>query len=233
MRIATFFPILGGFLLLGSAWGATMADVRKARDRQDRAALEKLCGEFAAVAQQKPNDADAQYQLALAQSYLAELSLELRQKNEAKSAAETGIKAAEKAVALKPTSAEYLRVLGTLCGQVIPANVLAGLRYGKCAQESVNKAVEMEPKSSDAWLSRGVGNYYLPAQFGGGVDLAVKDLQKAIQLNPSSADAYVWLGVALRKANRAADARKALAKALELNPERVWAKQLLEKTPGS
>lgn len=227
MRIATLF------LLLGTAWGATMADVRKARDRQDRAALEKLCAEFTAVAQKQPDDANAQYQLALAQSYLAELSLELRQKGEAKSAAETGVKAAEKAVALKPEASEYHRILGTLCGQVIPANVLAGLRYGKCAQESVNKAVEMDPKSSDAWLSRGVGNYYLPPQFGGGVDLAVKDMEKAIELNPSSSDAYVWLGVALRKANRGAEARKAFARALELNPERIWAKQQLDKTPGS
>lgn len=109
--------------------------------------------------------------------------------------------------------------------------MLAGLKYGKCAMESANKALQLDAKSSLAWLSKGVGNYYLPPSFGGGVDLAIKDMEKAISLDPKSADAYVWLGTALRKKNANADARKALEKALQLNPNRVWAKQLLEKTP--
>ena len=88
--------------------------------------------------------------------------MELRDKNEAKGAAENGIRAAEKAVAIKPDSGEFHRVLGALCGQVIPANPLAGLRYGRCALDEVNKAVELAPKSSLVYLSRGVGNYYLP-----------------------------------------------------------------------
>src|SRR5258707_2628981 len=41
------------------------------------------------------------------------------------------------------------------------------------------------------------------------------------QLNPKSAEAKMWLGIALRKLNRNADARIALAKSLELNPNRM------------
>jgi tetratricopeptide (TPR) repeat protein len=82
-----------------------------------------------------------------------------------------------------------------------------------------------------AFVSRGVGNYYLPAMFGGGTDPAIADFQKAIQVNPNLAEAYLWLGIALRKANRNSEARKAIAKSLELNPNRVWAKQQLDKTP--
>ncbi|MBX5497100.1 MAG: tetratricopeptide repeat protein, partial [Bryobacteraceae bacterium] len=149
----------------------------------------------------------------------------------AKSAAEAGIRAAERAVSLKPEVSENHRILGTLCGQIIPANVLAGLRYGKCAMESINKALELDPKSAKAHLSRGVGNYYLPPAFGGGVELAIRDMEKAIQLDPRLADAYLWLGVALRKANRNAEAQKALKRSIELNPDRIWARQQLEKTP--
>ena len=69
--------------------------------------------------------------------------------------------------------------------------------------------------------------------FGGGPELAVKDFEKALQLNPKSAEAKMWLGIALRKLNRNADARLALAKSLELNPNRMWAKQQLEKTPAN
>lgn len=219
------------FLVVESLFAITPADLRGARDRQDRAALEKMIADLSADALKSPNDAKALYQVALANSYLAEISLELRMKAEAKSAAEAGVRAAEKAVSMQPASAEFHRVLGTLCGQIIPANVLAGLRYGRCALDSVNKAIELDPKSSDAYLSRGVGNYYLPSQFGGGIEKALADIRKAIELNAQSADAHLWLAVALRKNNLTADARKALEKTLALNPNRAWAKQLLEKTP--
>ena len=55
--------------------------------------------------------------------------------------------------------------------------------------------------------------------------------EKAIALDPKSDEAYLWLGLAQRKANRNGDARKAFSKSLELNPNRVWTRQQLEKTP--
>jgi tetratricopeptide (TPR) repeat protein len=181
---------------------------------------------------QKPGDRAAHYRLALAQSYLSEVALEQKDKTLAKSAAESGIKAAEKVVALDGKAADGHTLLGTLCAQVIPANVLAGLKYGRCAMDEINKALEIDPKSSDAWLRHGVGNYYLPTSFGGGIDKALGDFTKAIQLDGKSAEAYMWRGIALRKANRNADARKALEQAVKLNPQRLWAKQQLEKTPA-
>jgi tetratricopeptide (TPR) repeat protein len=207
-------------------------DLEKARDSQDRAALDKLAAQFAGVAAQKPADAQAQYQAALAQSYVAEVAIELGDKNKAKSAAETGIKAAQKAVAIKGDVAEYHRVLGTLCGQVIPANVLAGMKWGNCARDEVEKAVSLDPKAAMNYVSRGVGTYYLPSALGGGVDKAIQDFEKAASIDPKLADAQIWLGVALRKAGRNAEARKALEKAVAFAPTRLWAKQQLEKTPA-
>jgi tetratricopeptide (TPR) repeat protein len=213
--------------------GAHAAELDTARDAQDRGKLEQFANQYRAAADKQPQNADAQYRAALAHSYVAEVAIEVGDKNQARTAAETGIKAAEKAVALKPESAEYHRVLGTLCGQVIPANVIAGLKWGRCAQDEVGKAVQLDPRAAINYISRGVGNYYLPSTFGGGVDIAIKDFQKAVELDPKSPDAYVWLGIALRKANRNGDARKALEKAVELNPSRAWAKQQLAKTPAS
>lgn len=219
--------------LLLAAAATTPAEMEKARDRQDRPALEAIAAESMRTAEKETNDAGAQYRAALAQSYVAEVAIEVRDRNAAKNAAEAGIRAAQRAVALKPDSAEYHRVLGTLCGQVIPANaVLGGMKYGKCAKEAVNKATELDPKSPVAWIAHGVGNYYLPAALGGGVELAIQDFEKAIKLDGKSADAHLWLGIALRQTGRNADARKALQKALELNPNRIWAKQQLDKTPA-
>jgi tetratricopeptide (TPR) repeat protein len=217
-----------GVLLMSLA--ATSPDIENARDRQDRHALEAHVKVLSDAARKSPGAA-AHYRLALAQSYFAEVVLQLGDKDGAREAAEAGIREAERAVALQGNSAEYHRLLGTLCGQVIPGNTLLALKYGRCAIDSINKALELNPKFSDAYLSRGVGNYYLPSAFGGGVEPAIRDFREALRLDPKSASAHLWLGIALRKAGRNAEARAAILRSLELNPNRVWAKQQLEKTP--
>lgn len=204
----------------------------KARDAQDRAALDRLAAEAESQAQGAPQNHAAQYRAAAVQLYRAQAALEANDRQMARDAAESGIRLAEKAVEMQPANAEYRRMLGSLCGQVIPAAKLLALKYGRCALEQVKKATELDPKSSDAWLSHGVGNYYLPEAFGGGFQLALADIQKAIQLNPKNAEAQLWLGLTLRKLNRNAEARKAIQESLRLNPGRVWAKQQLDKTPA-
>jgi tetratricopeptide (TPR) repeat protein len=208
------------------------ANLEKLRDLEDRPALERSVAELSAAAEKASGDASAQYRLALASSYLGEIALELRDKAAAERAAKTGIPAAERAVTLKPENAEYFRVLGTLYGQVIPANVLLGISYGKKAEDAIAKAIALDGKSAQAYLARGIGNYYKPEMFGGGPEPAMQDLRHAVGLNPKSAEAYLWLGLALRKTHHNAEAREAFTKSLELNPERVWTKQQLEKTPA-
>jgi tetratricopeptide (TPR) repeat protein len=219
--------------VLTLAVAAAASDLESARDRQDRASLERLATEAATVEQKAASDAAAHYRAALAWSYLAEIAQELHDKGGVKRAAEAGIHSAEGAIALKPDSAEYHWLLGTLYGQIVPVNVLAGLSYGKKAQDEVAKAIALDPQFAAAYVSRGVGNFYLPAGFGGGPDVAIRDFQKAIELNPKSEEAYLWLGLAQRKANRNAEARKAFLKSLELNPNRLWTRQQLDKTPAN
>jgi len=210
---------------------AATDSLEQARDRQDRAALQKQIADATAAAGRTPNDADAQYRAALACSYLAEVMIEQHERKPARQIAEQGIKAGEKAVSLKPASADYYRVLGTLYGQAIN-DIMSGLSYGPKAKDALAKAMERAPKSSPVWVAHGVGNYYLPAQLGGGAPQASADFREAIKLDPKNAEAYLWLGVSLRKENKDAEARQALTKALELNPNRVWVKQQLDKTPS-
>lgn len=223
--------ILITLMLAGSLSGSD-PDLEKARDRQDRVALEKLAGSAAAAAKAAPKDAGVQFRAALAASYQAEVAIELKDKVGAKNAADSGIPFAEKAIDLQPKNAENYRVLATLCGQVVPANPLGSMSYGRRAKEAINKALELNPKSADVHLAEGVGNYYLPAMLGGGPELAAKNFNEAIALDAKSADTYLWLGLTLRKLHKNPEARQAFSKSIELNPHRIWAKDQLEKTPA-
>lgn len=222
-----FLLLLG--LLLGTL-GALSADpvLESARNRQDLSTLAKT-GE---AKSKGAKSASGYYEAGLAYSYLSEVALELRDKRQARSAAESGIAAVKAALKLEPANPEYHRLLGTLCGQVIPADPMAGFQHGRCAKEEIEKALQMNPKSALAWVSSGVGKFYLPAIFGGGVDLAMKDFQKAVSLDPKLAEGWLWIGLAYRKNNRVAEARQALQKAKALNPERMWIQQQLDKTPA-
>ena len=208
-------------------------DLDHLRDRQDRAGLEARAAALQATAEKSPSDPNAWYRAAIAHSYVAEVAMEMRDKAAAQRAAEAGVPDAQKALDLNAKNADYYRVLGTLCGQVIPANPLMGaLVYGKRAKEALDKAVEMDPKSPRAFVAHGVGYYYLPANFGGGPENAIKDFKQAIALDPKSADAWLWMGIALKKDHQNAKAREALAKSLQFDPDRAWAKSELEKTPA-
>jgi tetratricopeptide (TPR) repeat protein len=223
--------VLTGLLIAGACFGTD--DLARLRDKQDRAALEKSAGTLHADADKSGSDPNRWYQAAIAYSYLAEVAYELRDKGGSERAAEAGIRDAEKAISLNGKNADYFRVLGTLCGQVIPANPIMGaLAYGKRAKEALDKALEMDPKSAAAHVAHGVGFYYLPASFGGGPENAMKDYRQAIALDPKSADAYLWLGIALGKEHQNAPAREALMKSLQLDPERIWTKQQLDKIPA-
>ena len=207
-------------------------ELLRARDAQDRAALDKLLNAARAKADHAPKDAGAQFQYALTASIVAEVALEQKDKSAAEKAGMDGVKAADAAISLNPKDAESYRVLATLCGEVIPANIFSALSYGKRAKDAIEKARGMAPNSAQVWIADGVGNYYLPESFGGGPDPAIRSFQRAIQLDPKSAEAWLWLGRAQRKKHQDPDARRSFEKSVALDPNRLWAKEQLEKIPG-
>jgi tetratricopeptide (TPR) repeat protein len=228
-RICILAALAAGVLAAGSDIRALKA----ARDHQDLAALDQYIAQYQAAAKADPKAAEAEYSLALAQSYAAEVAMENHDKRKSEAYAEAGMDPIDKAVELNGNNAEYHRLHGALCGQVIPANPLFGaLKYGNCAKDEIDKAIALDNKLALAYVSRGVGNYYLPPSMGGGLDSALKDFDTAILMNPRCDDAYLWKGVTLRKANRDVEARQAFEAALKLDPERAWTKQQLDKTPA-
>jgi tetratricopeptide (TPR) repeat protein len=206
----------------------TGKELEAARDRGDLAAIDRLI----AQANGAGTSPEAQYKLALAYSYGAEVAMEQHDKKKSEAYAEKGFEPAKKAVAANGNDAEFHRLQGALCGQVIPANPFMGaLKFGQCARDEINKAIQLNPNLALAYVTRGVGNFYLPSSMGGGVDIAVKDFDKAISLDPKLSDAYLWKGITLRKANRIGEARQALEQASKLAPNRVWINEQLQKLP--
>lgn len=231
--------LLVGALLLSSTsltlsqsvYAPAHKSILTARDKQDLPALKNGgdAAEHQAVLQPVPTTL---FTAALSRSLEAEVALELGRKADAATAAESGIRLARRLVEQSPNVSEHHRLLGTLCGQIIPANLVSAFQYARCAREEVESAIRLDPKSPWAHLSRGVGSYYLPEAFGGGVSKAIEDFRHATALRPDFPDAWLWLGIALRKKGDISGARAALMKAKELAPARVWIQTQLEKTPA-
>ena len=192
-----------------------------ARDRQDVAALQSLA-----------SDASPDFRRALAHSYLAEVYLELGKKDHAAATARQGIQFARKAVEMDANDARNHYLLGALCGQVIPASPLSALSFGQCAREEVETALRLDPRLPEAHLARGVGNYYLPTAFGGGLEKAEADFRNALQFAPGWPDAHLWLGLVSRRRGNLASAREHLLRARHLAPSREWIRIQLDKTPA-
>lgn len=212
---------------VSAAITAMLLNLTAARDRQDLGAIDR---EITKLQADDQSNSDVLYALATAYSYGAEVALELHEKPKSEDYAEKGFPFAEKLVNSNKTSAEDHRLLGELCGQVIPASPLMGtMKYGPCAKSEIDRSIELDPKLALAYVSRGVGLYYLPPSFGGGAEPALKQLDMAIAINPNLAEAYLWKGVVLAKAGRHSEAREAYQVALKLDPDRVWTKELIAK----
>lgn len=209
------------------AWKAHLVTARNKQDVNHLSAAAE--GQLPAGDKSSPSKT---YLRALASSYLAEVYLEQGKKSEAANAAERGIALAKEALRSQGDSAEGRLLLGTLCGQVIPANLLSAISYGKCAREEIDTALRLNPRLAEAYLGRGVGNFYLPTAFGGGVEKAIADFRKAAELAPHSAEVQIWMGIALRKQGDHSAARRHLERALTLSPDRDWIRQQLKKTPN-
>jgi tetratricopeptide (TPR) repeat protein len=215
------------------ALAAEKDNLDKLLDHQDRAGLEQAAGTLHTAAAAKPAEGNGWYRAALAYSYAAEVAMEQRDKNGSEKFARTGAKDAEQAVSLTPNNAEYHRLLGTLYGQVIPANPLIGaLSFGKKAKDELEHAIALDPKSPRVWIAHGVGFFYLPVNMGGGAENAIKDYRKALGLDPKSWEAWLWTGVALKKDHQEKEAREAFQKSLDLNPDHVWTRQQLASVPA-
>jgi tetratricopeptide (TPR) repeat protein len=194
---------------------------RKARDHASVAELQKLVAvaEKAAVAKQS---LEAYLQLALFNVWLCE-AIESHQDDKLfKQAAEAGVAAAEKAVALDPNSSDAHQLLGDLLSQLIPHVYGGGMRYGQRATAELERAIELNPKNVNAYVSRAISYYYSPDSFGGSKPKAFELLKKAVEIDAAQDAPHIWLALFALDAGQLDAAQREIKLALKANPERAF-----------
>lgn len=198
---------------------------RSARDRADIESLRMLVDEGHSQAQQK-NNAEAWQQVAQLEQWVCEAAHVHKDEKVLKSAAQNGISAAEKAVALDANSSEAHRLLGDLMGEMIPHTFMGGMRLGKRAGSELDKAIQLDPRNANAYLGRAIGYYFTPSAFGGSHEKAAELLKKAAEIDPANDTAHIWLAQVYLADGRHDDAAREVAEALRIDPDREFAKQV-------
>jgi tetratricopeptide (TPR) repeat protein len=194
---------------------------RKARDSASVEELRKIVDKTKKEAVEK-NSFDAYLRLALFYSWLCE-AIEDRQEDKLfKQAAEEGVAAAEKAVALNPKSSEAHQLLGDLLNQLIPHVYGGGMRYGKRAEDEMDKAIELDPRNVNAYVSRAISYYYTPESFGGSKTKAIEMLKKAVEINPQDDSPHIWLAMFYLDADRKKEALDEILLARKIDPDRAF-----------
>ena len=186
-----------------------------------------------------PNDQLLLYYRSLALYRSASLYTGLKKNDEAKRVLDEADRLLEQVTTKSPTAdALALRsgVIGLMIG--LSGNPLSGMMLGPKASGLLDRAKELEPKNPRVWLISGMSAMFTPTMFGGGTDKAEQELRKSIALFETDrsaapapswgrADAYIWLGQTLQKEGKAADAKVAYEKALELQPDNQWVRRVL------
>jgi tetratricopeptide (TPR) repeat protein len=143
----------------------------------------------------------------------------------------------EQSAAVRPM-AETQALLSTCLGNLAAEGMIAGMRYGPASSEARDAALQLGPRNPRVLLLTAVSYWFTPKMWGGGEDKGYATLQRAIAAFAGDApaaplpawghaEAYAWLGqMEVRRGNPAA-ARAAYAKALSLEPNFVWVRQVL------
>jgi tetratricopeptide (TPR) repeat protein len=134
--------------------------------------------------------------------------------------------------------AETFALLSSVLGQKIGSNPLRGMTLGPRSSSLMNRALDTGRNNPRVWLLRGIGAKFTPRMFGGGAERAEEYLERAAALFENDAPApplpawgkaevWAWLGQVYAEDGREHEARTAYMKALQLEPDNGWVRDVL------
>jgi tetratricopeptide (TPR) repeat protein len=144
------------------------------------------------------------------------------------------LEASARRLPLPETHALLARIYARLSGQ----EPTRAAELGQKADEARATAVASGERNPRVWLLLGSGAVYVPAQYGGGLDVAETSLTRALGLfaadRPAAgrpawgeAEAHAWMGEVSRRRGKTDEARASFDRALALAPDYVWVRGTL------
>lgn len=146
----------------------------------------------------------------------------------------------QKSIEGKDDFADSHALFTSILGMEIGFKPQLGMTNGMKSAKEIEKAKKIAPENPRVYMIDGTGKLYTPAMFGGGVDKAIALFEKSAELFKKEDDrgiypdwgndeVYVWLGNAYKEKEADSTAIKYYKKALEVNPDCGWAKELLKE----
>lgn len=203
------------------------ASLEAARRKRDEFQLESLKTQVEQRINQNPSDALSEYQLALVQSYLADVAERKKDKKAASAAVDKAVEAAQRSIQLNDKSSDAHSLLADLYGRKISLGIgmFAGPRFGPKVGEENKRAMALNDKNPRVWASAGRQYLMAPKAFGGDIPKAIDSFQKSLALDSQQDETWVWLAKAYEKQGDKTKARGATQHALQLNPQSVFAQE--------
>ena len=141
-------------------------------------------------------------------------------------------------IAANPSHAEAHALLSTLYGQEIADSSWKGMTLGPKSSGAIDTALKLARDNPRVALQAGVGAFFTPRMFGGGIDKAEKEIRRAEKLfaeestnqpwpNWGRLDVLAWMGQVLAAKGDRQGARAYYERALQLQPDYGWVRHIL------
>lgn len=145
-----------------------------------------------------------------------------------------------KSVKDKDDFAESHALYSSILGMEIEFKPHLGMTNGMKSGKEIEKAKKLAPGNPRVYMFEGTNKLYTPKIFGGGVNKAIELFGKSAELFKKEEnrgvlpdwggdEVYVWLGKAYEKKEKDSIAVEFYKKALEVNPDCGWAKEILRE----
>ena len=232
MKLAVLAAILATFMSLGGPDDPGLTAARKARDLGDVKALQTQITKAEKKAEETKSFEDYM-RLALLHNWMCEAAESSNNRGLVKEAAQSGVAVAEIAVKLNPNSSRAHQLLADLLGQLAPNVTGGGMKYGQRSTNEADKAIELDPKNGDAYVTRAISYLYTPEAFGGNKQKAFEFFSKAKELDPQADSPHIWLALFHLEAGKMDDALREINEARRLNPGRRFAEFVFEQVSAN
>ncbi len=232
MKLAVLATILIALLSLSTKDDPDLGAARKARDRGDIKVLQnEICK--AEKKAEATTSFDDYIRLALLRNWMCEAAESSNNRPMVKAAAQSAVAAAEVAVKLNPESSRAHQLLADSLGQLAPHVTGGGMKYGQRSTNEADKAIELDPKNGDAYVTRAISYLYTPEAFGGNKRKAFEFFSKAKELDPQADSPRIWLALFHLEAGKMDDALREINEARRLNPGRKFAEYVFEQASAA